>query len=199
MYRTLIQMPGAQWCLIFKDNSTALPIHVGRWRFTGSPGTHSSYHGRCWGVEAVRLFQSPGFYPLHSQMSYSNDKWFFSFFNMTSFSRFPTPYSFTAKNTYKIRTTARCSLLLFSTWSLNSCGALSPTHNSSNTKASWWPLRSSHVRQHRHIRGHQPSSVGPLCLHKDTSTESSVSLLSRKPLSLVLITDCYHSEPARLK
>lgn len=125
MYQTLIQMPSVQWCLIFKDNSTVLPIHVGRWRFTGPPGTHSGYHGRCWGVEPVRLFQSPGFYPLHFQMSYSNDNNYkiigdlFSFFDMTAFSRFPTPHSFTVKNTYfiyfLIRATARCSLLPFST------------------------------------------------------------------------------------
>lgn len=126
MYQTLIQMPSVQWCLIFKGNSTVLLIHVGRWRVTGPPGTHSGYHGRCWGVEPVRLFQSPGFYPLHFQMSYSNDnnyknhKWlFFPFFDMAAFSRFPPPHSFPVKNTYfiyfLIRTTARCSRLPFST------------------------------------------------------------------------------------
>lgn len=78
-----------------KGSSTALPIHTGRWRLTGPPGTHSSSHNRCARVcnqsngSRAQAFIYYIFKLVRAITSnYEMVSHFFSFLFMTAFSRF---------------------------------------------------------------------------------------------------------------
>lgn len=124
---------------------------------------------------------------------------FFSFFNMTAFSSFPTPQSFMVKNTYKIRTKARCcSITIQYMIAERLWHPLSSAHDSSSTQkllnGLWEAAMFATALAHQGPSAFLGRSSVPTQRH----LHRVFCLSPFQNASIPGPNNCYHSGPARL-